>query len=405
MPSSRHILVINTSAYGEVLPTLDVVAELVRREHRVTYVTAGGPAAAVAATGATVLEYPTRLPEVDLSTLDTPEGAPWVPIVTLRESEEILRAVLGAYGGERPDLILYDATVYHAGRILCRKWGVPGVMSCPFLVSNERFSLLEHMVELAGVRHPRNHPGLVRFHRALVDLLVAHGQSDVALAEFAATPAELHLAYHPRSFQHRGETFDDRWVFIGPATERRLAEPVWQPPGDGRPIVVVSLGTSHHRRGGFFRTCLDAFADQPWHVVLAVYDEVAAAELSPVPPNVELHRWLPMFSVLEHADVFVCHGGMGSVMTAMYRATPVVAVPRSPESMANARRVDRLGLGRELNADRLTTAQLCQTVREVAADEDIHERVRQMRRELIAAGGGRRGADAIESYMDREDLA
>lgn len=394
-----HIAVINTSGYGHVIPTLDLTAELVRRGHRVTYVTAGGPVKNVATTGADVLEYDSKLPDFDLAELDSVHGQVLLPAITLRESEAILRAVTGHFTADRPDAVLFDVTVYHAGRILARRLGVPGIASSPVLLSNEHFSLTGKMVELSGRSHPRRHPALVEFTTGLIRLLAEHGQSDVSLDEFFREVTDLNIAYFPKSFQFAGETFDRRYQFVGPAVAGGLAAGEWEPPGDGRPILAVSLGTACHRRPGFYRALLDAVRPMPWHVVLGLHDGMDIDQLGPKPDNVEVHRWVPAYAVLRHADVFVCHGGMGSLMAAMYRDTPVVVVPTSLEAMANAQRVEQLGLGRTVHADRLTADQLRDAVLDVAADQGVRQQVQAMHRDIVAAGGGATGADVIEAHL------
>ncbi|MDF5759270.1 macrolide family glycosyltransferase [Spongiactinospora sp. TRM90649] len=388
----------NNSGYGHVLPTLGVVAELVRRGHRVTYFTGAGVTAKVAATGAEVVPYETRLPGIDLSEYVTADRTPELLGIYLTESETILRAAEAHFGDTPPDLIEYDLTVYHAGRILAAKWGIPAVQGLPVFASNDHFSLLDAMVRHMGKGDPR-HPALLEFVRRLTALLAAHGQADTRLEDFIGQNEGLNLAYFPRSFQFAGPTFDDRFAFIGPGLEDDPAPGGWTPPGDGRPVLFVSLGTSVNRRPGFFRACVDAFRDQPWHVVMTVHQGVDRAELEPLPSNVEVHEWLAHQEVLRHTDVLLCHAGMGSLMGAWHQGVPAVVVPGSPEDWVNARRVAELGLGRVIREDLPTPDRLRAAVLGVAADQMTRKRVDRMRTDIATAGGGVRGADAIEHHL------
>lgn len=391
-------MIVNNPGFGHVLPTLDVVAELVRRGHRVTYATAGAAAGRVAATGADVLEFDSVLAGVDLAAVDTVDESHRLLPLQVRESEAILRAVDARLGSDAPDLVAYDTTVYHAGRILSRKWGVPAVALCATLSSNEHFSLMDKFVEVTGSALPPNHPVLREFGTRLLRLLAAHGQSDLSLEEFIGRPEGLHLGFYPRSFQFAGDTFDDRHVFVGPYAGDAAA-PTWTPPAGGEPLLVVSLGTSSNRRPGFFRTCAQALAELPWRVLMTVHSGVDVADLGPLPPNVEVHGWLPLHEVLAHADAFLCHGGLGSIMGALAQGTPVVVVPDSPERMVNAARVEELGLGRAITESALTPERLRGAVREVATDPEIREAAEAMREDIREAGGGSRGADAIEGHL------
>jgi MGT family glycosyltransferase len=395
---SYHIAVVNHGGLGHVIPTLDVVGELVRRGHRVTYATAGAGVDLVKAVGATVVEYESVLATVDMTTLDTVDGATTLLQYGVMENEAILAAMECHFAADRPDLVAYDATLYAAGRILARKWELPAVALCPVFVSNEHFSFLDRVIKNMGPTKPR-HPG--DFANLMLKLLADHGQNDVSLQQFMRHVANLHIAFYPKSFQFAGETFDDRFAFVGPNADDNVGAGSWTPPSDGKPVLLVSLGTSVHRRPGFFRMCVDTFRDMPWHVVMTVPDRVALAEVGPLPPNVQAHHWLPLRAVLAHSDVFVCHGGMGSLMAALSKAVPVIVIPESPETMVNADRVVELGLGRVIAPAALTADVLRDTVREVSADPVCRQRAREMCDDIGESGGGARGADAIVAHLDR----
>jgi UDP:flavonoid glycosyltransferase YjiC (YdhE family) len=88
-------------------------------------------------------------------------------------------------------------------------------------------------------------------------------------------------------------------------------------------------------------------------------------------------------------------------MESLYRGTPLVVVPRSPDSFALAARVVELGVGRRLDGDRLTPDQLVATVLDVAADPGIRARVAELRQATHAAGGASRAADELEARLHR----
>lgn len=399
---SSHIVVVNNPGLGHVLPTIDTVAELVRRGNRVTYTATGAAAGLVAAAGAEVLEFDSVLAGVDLAAVDTEGESHRLLPLQVRESEAILRAVTARFDGQnRPDLVAYDTTVYHAGRILARAWDVPAAALCATLSANEHFSLLDKFVEVTGAALPRTHPALREFGTRLLRLLAAHGQGDQTIEQFVSRPEGLHLGFYPRSFQYAGDTFDDRHVFAGPHLGTPAADPWTPPPGD-RPLLVVSLGTSVHRKPGLLRTCAEALAELPYRVLMTVPDGLDG----PLPANVETRPWLPLTEVLAHAAGFVCHGGLGSVMTALARGVPVVVVADGPERLVNAARVEELGLGRSVPEARLTAHRLRGAVLETVTDPAVREAAAAMRADIRDAGGGARAADAIEGYLkvasDRE---
>jgi dTDP-L-oleandrosyltransferase len=393
---SHHIAVVGTPDLGHAIPTLDVLTELVRRGHRLTVITAGPPVAAVAATGATVVEYESVLAGMDLAVLNTVTEMDRLMQLGVMEDEVVLRAMEKHFVDEKPDLIICDATRLVVGPILAHKWNRPAAAFYTIFLSNERFSLWESVQKKRGKPDSRRRTQLAEALQHLIRLLAAHGQ-DFTLEDFYRPREDLYLAFFPRSFQFAGDTFNERYVFVGPNLRHGLDPGEWAPPANGRPLLLISLGTSVHRQPEFFRMCVEAFTDSPWHVVMHAHAGVG--ELGPLPANVEVHGWLPLLAVLEHAEAFLCHGGMGSLMASMARATPVVVVPSAPEQMINADRVTELGLGRVIQRDALNRDLLRTAVDEVATDPGIRDRVHDMQRDILDAGGGSYAADAIEACL------
>ncbi|MBO0656337.1 hypothetical protein J1792_27255 [Streptomyces triculaminicus] len=397
----RHVVFLNNSGLGHVIPTLDVAAELVRRGHEVTYVTGCNLVDRVAATGATVLGYPSVLDEVDLSEMVTADDTARMPSLYLQEGKRALRTLEEHLGERRPDLIVYDLTLYHVARVLSRAWDVPAAETFPALASNKHFKLLDKLIAKMGRARP-GHPALQDFLRELNDLLAQYGQSDTSVEELVGREEDLNLVFYTRSFQPAGATFDAaRYHFVGPCLEGAAAAEQWTPPADGSPVVLISLGTSVHRNPEFFRMCVETFRDTPWHVVMAVHKGIAPADLAPLPPNVEVHTWAPQLAVLRHAEVFVSHAGLGSITGALSMGTPVVLVPSTPEHEVHAQRVAELGLGRVIRSGTLGPDRLRAAVDEVKADQMTRKRVSKMQQDIAEAGGHTAAADALEGHMAR----
>jgi dTDP-L-oleandrosyltransferase len=217
--------------------------------------------------------------------------------------------------------------------------------------------------------------------------------------EFWSGMADLNLVLIPRSFQFEGDTFDDRFLFVGPALEGRRDDR-WTPPDD-RQVLLISLGTTFNDHPDWFRTCVRAFADTSWHVVMTVGKRIDPRDLGPLPGNIEAHSWLSHFAVLEHARICVTHGGMGTVMQSLFWGTPMVAVPHYAFDVTPmARRIEELGLGRRIPDGQFDATTLRDTVGKLAGDTDTFARVQQMRRDIREAGGAARAADAILAQVD-----
>ncbi|MEU4422133.1 macrolide family glycosyltransferase [Actinoplanes sp. NPDC024001] len=378
------------AAAGHVNPTLGLATELVNRGHRVTYATTTAYAERVAETGAEVV--PVTSTWEGRGDIETPQmhGRDLVRAMNLLLTET--KAMLAQLGGaERPDLVVHDGTMCWWGRILAGRWQVPSVETWPNLVSNEHWSMARGYTTFNPLS-----PGFLLMAVRLSRYLRRQGAAGME-AFMRGDNAALRLVTLPRAFQYAGETFTDRYEFVGPLFSARGFQGGWEPAGD-LPVVLVSLGTAYNDRPEFYRTVLRSAAGRPWQVVLAI-GGVDRAALGEVPPNVEVHRQVPQLAVLREARAFVTHAGMGSTMESLHFEVPMVAIPQMAEQRATADRIAELGLGTVLPPDRVTADTLWNAVDAVADDPHVRERLAWMRGELTAAGGVAAAADAVERVL------
>ena len=202
----------------------------------------------------------------------------------------------------------------------------------------------------------------------------------------------------PRAFQPAGDTFDERFLFLGPLLGDRRQREAWSPPRPGSPVLFVSLGSIFTDRPDFYRTCRDAFASSPFHVAMTI-GELDPTELEPLPGNIEVRSWFPQLAVLRHASAFLTHAGMNSTMEAISYGVPILAFPQMPEQVVNADRAVELGIGRRLDPESLTADTLRLVVDDLTANTEVATRLQRLRADAHAGGGAVAGADAIEQHL------
>ncbi|MFF3155603.1 macrolide family glycosyltransferase [Streptomyces sp. NPDC057910] len=398
----------STPVPGHLFPNLAVVEELIRRGHRVSFVTGESQAETVRLTGADVITYESSFDDVRKLNLPQDRQGANTPLTVLKDGITMLDTAKARLDEDRPDLILYDMIAFHVGRVLARTWDVPAVQLNPMFASNEHFSLHKAMHDApsaAGAEREEQKPdtlaaGMGEWFAALAGLLAAH-QVTTPPGEFLAATEELTLVYLPRELQYEGATFDETFVFAGPCVNDRAFMGDWQPPTDGLPVVLISLGGIVNELPDFFRGVVGAFTDKPWHAVITVGNGIDPAELGELPANIEVHRWVSHSTVLEHAELLVTHGGTGSVTESLGLGVPMVVIPQSADARPLARRVEELSLGRHLDQLEPSPELLLKTADEVVADSGIRANVAAMREHIRAAGGATRAADALEAHLRR----
>jgi MGT family glycosyltransferase len=365
-----HIAFVVLPAAGHVNPTLPLVAELVRRGHRVTYSAGSDHAEAVTAAGATALS--TRAGSV------RPSGSlNEMMLAGVETCRTVVPALEKVFRADPPDLLCYDVLTPYAP-LLAHRLGVPTVVTVPTHASNDSFDLMKLLI-------PED------FDPSEYVAARAKLAADLGVPVDPPTPARQ-IVFLPRRFQIAGDTFDDSYAFVGPTLADQHED--WRPPA-GRRVLFVSLGTVVNDRPDFFGAVTRAFAGTDWHVAMALGDRVDPARLGPIPVNFEVRPFFPQQNVLKYAAAFLTHAGMNSVMEALARQVPLIGYPQTPEQAANARRVEELGLGRVL-AD---LSELAVTVTKVAADKDIRANLAAMADDLRRAGGAPAAADAVEAAL------
>jgi MGT family glycosyltransferase len=390
-----HLAFVSIPAHGHVNPTLPLVQELVRRGHRVSYATSEKFRDVVESTGATLLPMPGEMP------VRPPGFDPAAMAGTMDQFMDTARAGVAfleeRLAQDRPDALLFDGMTV-AGRFAAEKLGLPDIALQPTYASNEHYSLRSELMPAGRGQLPPEYLQLFQKMHELSDRLAA--ELGVKPGNpMDGMPASLNIVFIPREFQFAGDTFDERFHFVGPSLGSRIADNGWQPPDSSKPLLFISLGTTFNDQPDFFRTCLEAFGDDRWQVAMAVGEQVDPADLGPIPDNVEIRTYFPQPAVLQHADLFLSHTGMNSTMESLYSGVPIVAVPQQPEQEANARQVEELGLGRRLNGAELSASLLRRTVDEVHADPQIHANVADLSKKLRNTDAAAAAADAIEAHL------
>jgi MGT family glycosyltransferase len=366
---------------GHLAPLLGVTAELVRRGHEVTFVTTAERAGQLRELGADVLEYRSPM-QGEGPQADRDEDLSTVLPRLLREAAAVLPALERGLGARLPDCVINDVVSW-GGTVFGHKHGILDVQAWPVFASNEVFSLERRYGQSLG-----DTALLQRFYDDLHAFAAAAGTPGAAEYLFAA--ADRNLVFMPRAFQYAGDTFDERYVFVGPCPTSTEVPPA----ATGHPLVLLSMGTAHDRGADFFRGCALALAGLPVRVLLVTGGCVGLSELRDLPANVTVRERVAQFSMLARTAVFVTHGGMNSVMAALYHAVPTVLLPDRVEQVANADRVAELGLGvRIAGVDQLRDA-----VRRVLPDEHIRVRLGRMSAAVRSAGGAGAAAGAVEEW-------
>jgi len=395
-----HIAMVSIPAPGHVNPSLEILRELVTRGHRVTYANDAAVKDVVESTGAEFKEYASTLPRVNTGGATEESENSWdgdtIDQLTLfqAEYESMLPQLRALYEDDRPDLFLYDIAGGPA-RVLAGEWGVPIVQLSPTYVAWEGYE--DDMKSFVDTM--RADPRGAALYERQGKLLRDNGV-ETDPDEFYGRPARAVVLIAKSMQPNADRVNEDVYTFVGPALPtRRPADGRWQRPAGARKVLLISLGTAFTDQADFYRRCIEAFGDlDGWHVVLQIGQHVDVAELGPVPGNVEIHRWVPQFDILQQADAFLTHAGMGGSSEGMFTGTPMIAAPQATDQFENADALVAAGVAVRVDSSDVSAAQLRDALAHLDA-EPVRRRSAELAAELRSAGGVDAAVRVIEEFL------
>jgi MGT family glycosyltransferase len=384
-----HIAMVGVPAVSHVLPSLEIIRALVARGHRVTYANGEAVAELVTGTGAEFVPFDSTLPVTDNDWPDDPVAA---MSVFLDDAVHVLPQLSAVYDEDPADLYLYDIGGY-AARAIAERQGRPAVQLSPTYVAWQGYEddVLQQVLQL---------PGAPEYFDRLSAWATKAGATTTDGPAFVGRPDRA-LAMIPRAMQPHADRVDpDAVSFVGPCFGDRADQGSWKRPADAGKVLLVSLGSAYTRQPGFYRECVAAFGGLPgWHVALQIGKYVDPAELGEVPGNIEVHSWVPQLSILQQADAFVTHAGMGGSSEGLFAGVPMIAVPQGVDQFDNADRLVELGVARRVDTDDATASALREALFALTSDPKVADRSARLRENARAEGGTARAADLVEEIL------
>jgi UDP:flavonoid glycosyltransferase YjiC (YdhE family) len=328
-----RILMTSTSGGGHAGPLLPFASAIAAAGGEVLIAAAGAAAGYARAAGLPVLELeeaPAELRDpVFAAARREPMGTPHPRVVAEvfagHDARAALPTILRACELWRPDAIVHESCEF-AGMIAA---------------------------ELTGAARVRVAIGTNVTERAILER--AAGAVAERRAEAGLPPdPKLRWAWTVPGFTLAPAALDDPDVpalpgtlrFRAPGAEGGALPDLW--PGDDRPLVQLTLGTvapGTELFPGVYRTALESLARLPVRVLVTTGHDADPEALGPLPASVRAVRWAPQADVVAQAAAIACHGGSGTVQSALAGGVPLAILPLFADQPHNARRVSAAGAG------------------------------------------------------------
>jgi MGT family glycosyltransferase len=415
----------NFPSVGQINPTLAIVEELVERGQEVVYFLPESFRALIERTGASFhpiepsVYAHLRGQPAPATAADDNRRLAGLPLRMLKASRQVLPSLLARMEEERPDCLIYSGLFLWA-RMMTYALDIPGVALWPTYAPTERFSRVVRADLLASLALPESSPTLAsrtpqEARAALRDELAylreRYRLPFPSITSLVRGEESLVVVFLPREFQPDADSFDDRYVFVGPSfrPDRDRArssvgydlQSLLAEVAEDRPCLYISRGTIYTHQAEFYNACISAFGDSEWRVILALGNHLDPASLNRLPANFLAAPSFPQLEILPGTDVFLSHGGMNSVMESLYFGVPLIVVPHIHEQQVTAERLSELGLGISIDQSAVTAETLAAAVDRVFREPAFSQRARQMGQQVREAGGYRAAVDAILASFRR----
>jgi UDP:flavonoid glycosyltransferase YjiC (YdhE family) len=175
-----------------------------------------------------------------------------------------------------------------------------------------------------------------------------------------------------------------------------------------RPKIFCTMGSSGSKRALLEAiTALTIGKAAAWNSVILVPPAIcpiaSAMERAGEHQNVYLtEAFVPAVNVNTMADIVVCHGGQGTVQTALASGTPIVGVAMQMEQQMNLDHVAATGAGIRIPITRWTASNIQKAVREVMQTPSYGERAQQLQQRLLSIDGKKNASLAIWQWITEQ---
>lgn len=384
-------------AHGHTNPTLEVVKELVSRGHEVWYYSYNIMREKIKLSGARFISCDDYNMEQKLSPKDSVRLGKDLTFSTKMLVDTTLALddkVCNEMEGLKPDCIVADSMALW-GKAVALKLGIPFVSSTTTFAFNKYSAKI--MKQNVGdlFKMLLSIPRISKQIKRLKD----KGYPIKNILDIIGNDDNTHtIVYTSPEFQPYSETFSDKFSFVGPSV--RTSDGEIEKKKDK--LIYISMGTVNNDMMAFYKSCISAFKDTDFQVIMSVGNLVPLEAFESLPENISVYPYVDQIAVLKKADVFVSHCGMNSVSESLYFEVPLVLLPQTAEQKGVAEQVLRLGAGIKPKAT--DGASVLTSVNEILCDSSYKQNATKISDGFKNCSGARGAADKIMNVCNEHIL-
>jgi zeaxanthin glucosyltransferase len=169
---------------------------------------------------------------------------------------------------------------------------------------------------------------------------------------------------------------------------------------NGKPLVYASLGTILDGRKALWPAILSAAAGMDAQLVLSLGGVAQPEAVEGMAGDAVVVEYAPQQELLERARVAITPAGINTVLEALGRGVPVLALPVTNDQPGIAARVEAAGAGRALGAAGRMVTGIRKALRGLLEEPAYRQRAETLQRAIRASGGSREAVDIILQVLE-----
>ncbi len=390
-------------AAAHVASSLPIAAELMARGAEVVYYTPAEFEPWINAIGADtrIIRLDERHPPAQW---DYPQISPLVLLYTylLRQSLYVLPQIVNTLPDEQADYIVYDGMCLWA-RFVTQLLRIPAITVRTSFAATFQHNIFREFLKDDSGASLEDQQEMMEKNKILGAVIKeTYGLSVPGAWSTFTHAGRLNIVLVPRELHPSADSFDDRFVFVGPSFvgPRPMVvadgERVSIDQASDEPLVYVSFGTSELNTNlDLYKACFEGLGGLPLRVIMAYGTNINPARLGTVPDNFQIASRVPQFTVLERVDVFISHAGLCSTMESLYHGVPMVVIPMMEEHAIIAKIVADRGAAITLDPSTFSAWELKAAVDQLLSNNTYRQKAACLRGVIRACGGYKQAADVI----------
>lgn len=169
-----------------------------------------------------------------------------------------------------------------------------------------------------------------------------------------------------------------------------------------QPLIYASLGTLQNREWKIFHCIAEACVGLDVQLVISLGDPHSKESGKNLPGSPLVVPYAPQLQIIEKADLIITHSGLNTVLEALSRGVPIVAIPITNDQPGTAARLARIGVGEVIPSTRISARRLRSAIQRVLRDDSYKKNASRLQGAIRRAGGVLRAADIIEQAISKK---